>query len=499
MLLLFIIILSSSFVYAQDYKAVVHKKNGSIRAFYVSDIDSITFIDSELPDTCFDSFIVVHDTLVINNKVYTSFDSTTVIELNQKNLNYDAIVRSINRIADCLPEPLQTIPAYIHAYNIGYRILLCDLVFTADNIPVLSHDSYLNQYYNNVRTSEGTQIADPNNPENRVYFSKTNYSDLYNNYDFGVYKGDTYKGIHVPTFESMVNLCRSLGCELYVEVKEMTEMQAAIATSIVQRYEMSEKTSWSGSLAQMKAVIREIPSARVSLMPPRNFSVKDIDNAISLKTGKNKVFLFGWDSGLLTDDLVEYMQKNDISFEMGTLNTASDIIEYYNRGYAYKYCTGIETQTVLAGKVILEDVLAQASDINKLKGSLLENIYYDDNDGYSEISWNTWALFDGFISIDSNESYELVSFRDGKKGNVQNFLAYFYDSKEKFIEAKYFGGVHKLFFSELKIPQNARFIRFSGSILDFPTLVFGLKSEIDNITFYVRPYGLTENVYVTNN
>lgn len=311
-------------------------------------------------------FSTYEDIESINSFVHFDNSVITLIQENKANIeeineridnkalvDYDKIVKSINRIADGVPYPIQTIEAFKYVVRrYGYKILLCDLMFTSDDVAILSHDHYLNQYYGNVKLIGGGDIPDNTIEENRVYFKNTTYNTLYENYDFGIYKGENFAGIRVQKFEDFVRLCRTLDCDIYVEVKEATESQMLIALDIIRKYRMEERTSWSGSVTHMRAIVDVYKKARVSIMPSSTITTKNVDDVASLKTGENEVFLFGWDSTTLTDDIVSYMIEKNVAFEMGTLNKEQDIIDYFNRNNSQIYCTGIETQTLIAGEVL---------------------------------------------------------------------------------------------------------------------------------------------------
>ena len=332
-------------------------------SFTISDWDTSVFSTYEDIESI-NSFVPFDDSVIMliqENKANLEETNRKLEEIknecqrinNKALVDYDKIVKSINRIADSVPYPLQTIEAFKYVVRqYGYKILLCDLMFTSDDVAILSHDYYLNQYYKNVKLIGGGDIPDNTIEENRVYFKNTTYNTLYENYDFGIYKGENFAGIRVQKFEDFVRLCRTLDCDIYVEVKEATDSQMLIALNIIRKYRMEERTSWSGSAKQMRAIVGVYKKARVSVMPSSTITTHAVDVVASLKTGENEVFLFGWDSTTLTDDIVSYMIENNVAFEMGTLNNEQKIIEYFNRSSANIYCTGIETQNIIAGKVL---------------------------------------------------------------------------------------------------------------------------------------------------
>lgn len=273
------------------------------------------------------------------------------IEITNGVLQYDNVIRSIQRIGGYGNTPHHSVIGYKNAYKVGFRILLCDLRFTSDNVPVLFHDTYLNQNYSDVYDSNG-QLVSTDPP---IYIADSTYEEL-SAYDYGLYKGIQYKNYPLMTLYDMLKLCKELGVELYIEVKSMTEEQAAIACNAVKAYGMSNKTTWAGSLTQMQYVISNIDTARVGTMP-EIISDTVIANIASLKTGKNKVFVFAWDTTVLTSEIVTKLINNNIDFELGTLNTESAILSYFERGDAYNYCTGIESDNIIAGKVILNNAM----------------------------------------------------------------------------------------------------------------------------------------------
>lgn len=261
--------------------------------------------------------------------------------------SYDNVVRSIQRIGSGMEHPIHSLEAFKDAYKKGFRILLCDLIFTSDNIPVCNHDSYLNQNYKNVYDSSGNLVS----TDNPIYFSQNNY-EILSKYNYGA------MGYPLLKFVDMLKLVKQLGVELYVEIKGMTEQQAKIACDLVRQFGLSSKTSWAGTSIEMKWIIANIDTARVALMPSA-ITDNEIEKLNSLKTGKNKVFIFGWDTTPLTDEIINKLIQNDIAFEQGTPNNEQSIINYFAQGNQYYYCTGIESDTMIAGKVLLENSLSE--------------------------------------------------------------------------------------------------------------------------------------------
>ena len=80
-----------------------------------------------------------------------------------------------------------------------------------------------------------------------------------------------------------------------------------------------------------------------------------IDELLSLRTGYNEVFVFAFGNTILTPDKVKLLSDNNISFEMGTIDSEKEILNYWNG--AYYYCSGIESNTIVASKIDIRSVM----------------------------------------------------------------------------------------------------------------------------------------------
>ena len=241
--------------------------------------------------------------------------------------------------------PEQSEAAYRMAYDEGFRILLCDLQFTKDNVPVCFHDETINRI---ARTLTGHAIGKP------IFLNECTYDDILE-FDYGIYKGEEYAGIKLMRLEEMFLLCEELGVELYIEIKAGNDVQLKKAVELSKQYDV--RVSWAGSTyEQCSAIIRYDQTARIATMP-RNISDTEIDFLNSLKTGKNEVFIFAWENAILNAETVLKLQENDIAFEMGTIDTRDEIINYWNESYLY--CSGIESNCIVANNIELGDGIPQ--------------------------------------------------------------------------------------------------------------------------------------------
>ncbi len=286
-------------------------------------------------------------------KKYKPYMPVSIVSNRQKVAGIRSISRLGYRNNETIPE--QSIHAYEAAYNQGFRIMLCDLQFTSDNVPVCYHDAVLNR---KAKNNDGSSISET------IKLSEHTYADL-SKYDLGIYYGNTYKELRILKFDDMLKWAKFAGIELYVELKYLNFNQSKIAVDLVKKYGMVDFVSWASHFRetneqryQVGWIIQLLPSARVALMTD-GAGITDTtgykESLLALKTGANKVFAFNWNTEILTEEEVAWMMKNDIEYEQGTINTESEIEEYFTIG-KNSYCTGVESDTLVASEVLNKSV-----------------------------------------------------------------------------------------------------------------------------------------------
>lgn len=344
------LLLSNVYLLAQE-AMTIHHNNGSQTNIQLLSIDSVTFTSNTNGVLTIESFIEKINSLESRiNELEKRNDSFSELLIAPPSY-YNNVMRSINRLG--IGQPRQSIVSYKRAFNKGFRILLCDLLFTKDSIPVCFHDLYIGQNQQYVRMKDGSdiQMYPPEGERDSIHCMT--YEELNEKYDFGIYGGEEFKGTKLLKLEDMLNLVKNLGCELYIEVKEMDEKQSITACRLVKKYGLESRVSWTGD-ENMRYVVDNIPTARVSTMPYQ-ITEHDISFLSSLKTGYNHVFFFGWNDTILNSIIVDKLIDNEIAYEMGTIDDEIDLNDYLNKSEAYKYCTGIESNTIIAGKVLYEE------------------------------------------------------------------------------------------------------------------------------------------------
>lgn len=313
----------------------------------------------------FDGFIII----VFKNGSGTSitpeqFDATCTMHYSDApSINYDSIVRNISRIAYGLGSygsggvPQQTIAGYIKAYSLGYRIMLCDLRFTSDNVPICFHDAYLNEVYNNVTDGSGNLI--PKDPP--IYVANKTLAEL-QSYDVGEYIGPEFKGTKILTLAQMAALCRNLGCELYIEIKtNITTEQYDIVFSTLSNYRMFRMSTFSPqTIEQLNSLTSYSNYANINFMtnrPAGSALPDEYVDAIINATNENNRGHNSMAIGLtvsITKEQVTRLQMADIGL-MIYADTAEVVDTFLARGEQY-HCLKevVSNYGFLAGKYLYQ-------------------------------------------------------------------------------------------------------------------------------------------------
>lgn len=234
----------------------------------------------------------------IDDAVLTHF-KTVKEKINNASPFMSKTVRSIAHRGDALIAPQNTAPAYILAKKEGFSIGENDVWFSEDGEFVMWHDVSLDRIGQNRNGSKGLvdingyfMYTDSSNPPNyywvddgnNVYtYDATNdeydastvpfsnltmcvaddYATITNTYgsktykglslgvlkrlDFGVYKGNQFKGTQIQTFAEWILLMKQLGMDAYIDRKlGMTPAIATELAEIVKKYGMKDHVSWVG-------------------------------------------------------------------------------------------------------------------------------------------------------------------------------------------------------------------------------------------------------------
>lgn len=212
-------------------------------------------------------------------------------------------VQTVAHRGDMIEAPQCTEPAYIAARKRGIMVAENDLTHSEDGAFVMWHDTSLSRlgdivdingylmytdgtdyYWVNAGTAytwDGTEyvasavaLADLTRCAGADYGVNSDYGtvglslDVLKRIDFGVYKGDQFKGTQILTLADWILLCKQLGMDAYID-RKLTYTDALIeaAANVVSGLGMADHVSWIGLTTVQITKLRElIPNARCGLL-----------------------------------------------------------------------------------------------------------------------------------------------------------------------------------------------------------------------------------------
>lgn len=257
----------------------------------------------------------------------------------EKNLNYDACVLSVNHRGYSTVAPENTLPAYILSKNMGFNYVETDISFTSDGVPMLLHDATID------RTSNGSGTL-----------SQMTYAQV-RQYDFGSWKSAEYAGTVIPTLAEFLALCKAIMLHPYLELKSngnYTQAQIQQIVDMVEAYGLKGKVSYISFSSTFLGYVKNYDDqARLGLLKS-SYASGDVATCTALKTTNNKVFYdVGYYNDAITQAVCNAFMAEDIPVEAWTVNSA-DIMLGLN-----KYVSGITSDNLIAGKVLYDNAMAE--------------------------------------------------------------------------------------------------------------------------------------------
>lgn len=283
---------------------------------------------------------------MLSDDIDLSLSHTTKLAYTSNSGFTPSAINNINRIGNIGGCPENSILGFLTAYNKGFNAILVDCIWTSDGVPVCCHDNDISRV---ARTSSGDILSG-------VKISDTTYNTLLS-YDFGIVKGEKYKGAKLVKLETFIKLAKYLNVKLYVEFKDFSSANYSIADTVkIAKKNGFSNVSWCGGIKSLRLVKQEDAKSRLGLMV-EDGAIKgsDIDLAIELKDESNDVFLFGWTGNTFTDTQIDTMITNEINYEFGTINKASEIVDYIN---SHAFFTGIESDTLVASQIYIHEFMS---------------------------------------------------------------------------------------------------------------------------------------------
>lgn len=193
-------------------------------------------------------------------------------------------VRWVNHRGYNTVAPENTLPAFRLSKEMGFPAIETDIQRTADGTYVCLHEDILNR---TARHADGTPL------ETTVKIGDITYEQA-QAYDFGIWKSQAYAGTPLPTLEEAVQLCRSVGLEMYIELKDdtiKTKEHVREMIAIVEQNHMLCHCTWISFNSDLLTFVKDLcPTARLG------FLCDDVTDSVvnttqKLQTDQNEVFI----------------------------------------------------------------------------------------------------------------------------------------------------------------------------------------------------------------
>ncbi len=235
--------------------------------------------------------------------------------------------------------PENTIPAFEEAARQGYKNVECDISWTSDGVPVLLHDPIINR---TAASPSGLPLLIPR------YCSDMTYKELLK-YDFGIKKGDQFKGTKIPTFSEFLQCCKDNDLSPYIELKNnkcVNPDRIRMLVGLVEEYGLSDKVTWISFNSDYLKIISECaPSSRIGFLYSKTPDKKTLAVLDSLKTDRNEVFLDAKASNL-TKNSVKLIKEHGYAVEAWTVSNMKYYDKVVNMG-----CSAVTTNNLTENEV----------------------------------------------------------------------------------------------------------------------------------------------------
>ncbi len=222
--------------------------------------------------------------------------------------------------------PENTLPAFLLAWQHGFKYVEADIQFTADGYPVCLHDQWID------RTSNGSGRID--------WITLEQVRE----YDFGTWMSEKYAGTQIPTFEEFIILCRNLNLHAYIELKAETVTCEKVPdlVKMVKAFNMEKQVSWISFSHPLLETVRECDeNARIGYLV-KSLGYNEITTAILLAGTSDNVFI---DSSVYSETECRLCRENSIPLEVWTLDSVEDILSLD------PYISGVTSNCLIAEDV----------------------------------------------------------------------------------------------------------------------------------------------------
>lgn len=198
-----------------------------------------------------------------------------------------SIARLGYNISDNGTPPENSIEGYKAALEHGYDIMLANVRWTSDHVPVALHDLSINSV---ARNSDGTALSDT------VNINEITLNDA-DSYDFGIIKGAKYAGTKIMRIADFVDWCIKKGVYIFLEIKidgaTVTQDDFDELYAILDRYNIGNHSILHIDNNELRTAMHSrYPEATMSLSFSDGSDIATIFGKAAQVKGNNDVFVY---------------------------------------------------------------------------------------------------------------------------------------------------------------------------------------------------------------
>ena len=260
------------------------------------------------------------------NKKYTSRWNDTIMCACHRGLGY--------------VYPENTLTAFKNCYKNGLTVWELDIKKTSDNVLVLLHDPTINR---TARNADGTELTSD------INVSSLTYAEL-QDYDFGIYMGEQFKGEKIPTLEEALILAKKLNC--FIVVDTMIESNAQEIYDLVVNTGMLNNVIFSEFETSSYSKLLTINNSLPFICSMNTADYNKVDAFVQLAGDKvNKCGMSVYYK-VITKDLADYIHSKGLNLYLYVLDTPSAVLDslQYNPD-------GIFTNVCHTSRIIAENTI----------------------------------------------------------------------------------------------------------------------------------------------
>ena len=296
--------------------------------------------------------------------------------------------------------PENTLSSIRMAAAVGFREVEFDIRFTKDGVPVLLHDEAINNY---GRTTDGKLI------ENPIYVRNLTYAEL-QTYDFGIRRGQMWKGEKAPTLDSALKICAKSGLRPNLDIKwdrQVTEKMIDSIYALIEKHGLQGKATYlSNDTKTLKALAQKDPDSNYTyiVFEPEEGYVQRAEKLKKLINGKMFIYVHEW---LITEAVERTCRFHSIPLNT-TVKNISQIA-----GLS-PWVRAISSSNILPEKVIREAEKRKKNPVISYDGKVRNDrnywIYASLNCGFNVHSQGRYSG-SGIVMWNGNGRRELNDFR----------------------------------------------------------------------------------------